>query len=262
MPTPHIHNFVISGGPCGGKSTGMSRVSERLSALGYQVIIIACMIASQSRPQIFGKHVWDVDLAKEFLRRWRSCREKNFDFKTWSPDAMTRNPRPPFSLFRPDIVTACEDVFYAPDTTEGTWAFKKLFHETHSQVMNSKDMDWKLKNAAAMDRIRRPREMADGKTWRNTLTNSHLAASNVSSRRPDVPVGKSLAEALHIQLQLPSEKTPEALQWWKNLIDKTTNYPSLASENLFSYHTGLVSHAATLPGFPMEILENIIARQI
>ena len=35
-----IFKIVLTGGPCGGKSTAMAAISERLNALGYQVFVV------------------------------------------------------------------------------------------------------------------------------------------------------------------------------------------------------------------------------
>jgi CYTH domain-containing protein/thymidylate kinase len=35
-----IHTIVLTGGPCGGKSTGMSVVSDRLRSLGFNVLVV------------------------------------------------------------------------------------------------------------------------------------------------------------------------------------------------------------------------------
>jgi len=35
-----LHKFVLTGGPCGGKTTTMSALSERLSAHGYRVYVV------------------------------------------------------------------------------------------------------------------------------------------------------------------------------------------------------------------------------
>jgi len=37
---PYIFKVVLTGGPCGGKSTAMAAISERLTALGYQVFVV------------------------------------------------------------------------------------------------------------------------------------------------------------------------------------------------------------------------------
>jgi len=38
---PKITKIVITGGPCGGKSTGLSKIEEHFSALGYHVIFVS-----------------------------------------------------------------------------------------------------------------------------------------------------------------------------------------------------------------------------
>lgn len=46
---PKIFRFCITGGPCGGKTTGLSYLSEKLREEGYEVLIVpeaATMIAS------------------------------------------------------------------------------------------------------------------------------------------------------------------------------------------------------------------------
>jgi len=37
---PHITKIVITGGPCGGKSTGLSRIEKHFSGLGYYVMFV------------------------------------------------------------------------------------------------------------------------------------------------------------------------------------------------------------------------------
>lgn len=37
---PYVFKVVLTGGPCGGKSTAMSQLSERLQSLGYQVYLV------------------------------------------------------------------------------------------------------------------------------------------------------------------------------------------------------------------------------
>lgn len=38
MPHP-IHRFVITGGPCSGKTTGLATIQQRLTNMGYQVLV-------------------------------------------------------------------------------------------------------------------------------------------------------------------------------------------------------------------------------
>jgi hypothetical protein len=38
-----IYRIVLTGGPCGGKSSAMTKLSERLQSLGYQVFIVCIM---------------------------------------------------------------------------------------------------------------------------------------------------------------------------------------------------------------------------
>lgn len=40
MSTQNIRRIAVTGGPCGGKSTGLVRIREHLSKLGYRVIIV------------------------------------------------------------------------------------------------------------------------------------------------------------------------------------------------------------------------------
>lgn len=35
-----IHRIVLTGGPCGGKTTALSRITERLASLGYRVFVV------------------------------------------------------------------------------------------------------------------------------------------------------------------------------------------------------------------------------
>jgi predicted ATPase len=37
---PRITKIVITGGPCGGKSTGLSRIEKHFSGLGYHVMFV------------------------------------------------------------------------------------------------------------------------------------------------------------------------------------------------------------------------------
>lgn len=35
-----IHKIVLTGGPCGGKSTGLSKIEQELTEKGYKVFIV------------------------------------------------------------------------------------------------------------------------------------------------------------------------------------------------------------------------------
>ena len=37
---PKIHRIVLTGGPCGGKTTALAGISERLQSLGYRVFLV------------------------------------------------------------------------------------------------------------------------------------------------------------------------------------------------------------------------------
>ena len=37
---PYVYKVVLTGGPCGGKSTAMSELSARLKSLGYEVFLV------------------------------------------------------------------------------------------------------------------------------------------------------------------------------------------------------------------------------
>ncbi|MBI3270960.1 MAG: AAA family ATPase [Planctomycetes bacterium] len=39
-PPPSLHRICLTGGPCGGKTTSLSQVTERLQALGYRVFVV------------------------------------------------------------------------------------------------------------------------------------------------------------------------------------------------------------------------------
>jgi hypothetical protein len=40
MPDPAVHRIVLTGGPCAGKTTALSHISERLQSLGVKVFIV------------------------------------------------------------------------------------------------------------------------------------------------------------------------------------------------------------------------------
>jgi predicted ATPase len=39
-PTSTVYRFALTGGPCGGKSTALVEVADRLRSLGYQVFVV------------------------------------------------------------------------------------------------------------------------------------------------------------------------------------------------------------------------------
>ncbi len=69
-----IHRIVLTGGPCAGKSTGLSRIEQELSDRGYKVFVVAETatelitggIKPTEMPLIqFQKAIFDVQTAKE-----------------------------------------------------------------------------------------------------------------------------------------------------------------------------------------------------
>lgn len=69
-----IHKIVITGGPCAGKSTGMSRIDEAFSKRGYKVVFVhevatelinSCLQPWSFSRDTFQKAVVNMQLAKE-----------------------------------------------------------------------------------------------------------------------------------------------------------------------------------------------------
>src|SRR3989344_5360170 len=56
----HVPKFAITGGPCGGKSTGIPFVAEKLSNAGYKPFIVdeaaTLLIKSGMSPALFSNH--------------------------------------------------------------------------------------------------------------------------------------------------------------------------------------------------------------
>lgn len=69
-----IHRIVLTGGPCAGKSTGLSRIEQELSDRGYKVFVVSEtateLITGGIKPTemplvLFQKAIFDVQSAKE-----------------------------------------------------------------------------------------------------------------------------------------------------------------------------------------------------
>lgn len=69
-----IHHFVLTGGPCAGKSTALVHTSEKLSQIGYRVFTVpeaasTCITSGISPASVglyeFQKHVMDLSLTLE-----------------------------------------------------------------------------------------------------------------------------------------------------------------------------------------------------
>ncbi|XRA98300.1 AAA family ATPase [Pycnococcus provasolii] len=65
-----VYVIVLTGGPCGGKSTGLSHLNERLSALGFRVYAspeaATILISTGARPTFTGAKPWTVDTLNIF----------------------------------------------------------------------------------------------------------------------------------------------------------------------------------------------------
>ena len=59
----HIYQIVLTGGPCGGKSTAMTRLSSRLNEIGYQALVLPEI------PTLFNQcgAIFNPEMAKEEL---------------------------------------------------------------------------------------------------------------------------------------------------------------------------------------------------
>lgn len=82
-----ITNIVLTGGPCGGKSTGLSRISQELANRGYKVYVIpeaaTDLIMGGIKPQemnivLFQEAILKLQLTKEeiYLKKAKEYQEK------------------------------------------------------------------------------------------------------------------------------------------------------------------------------------------
>ena len=71
-----VEKIVITGGPCAGKSTAMSRISKELTQLGYKVLIIA-----ESATELISSGLTPVDFAEfqTYLTKYQLDKERIYE---------------------------------------------------------------------------------------------------------------------------------------------------------------------------------------
>ena len=63
-----IHRIVLTGGPCGGKSTALAHISDRLRSLGFRVFC-----APEAATLLIGGGATPLGLEPEALVRFQAC---------------------------------------------------------------------------------------------------------------------------------------------------------------------------------------------
>ena len=78
---PQIHKLVLTGGPCGGKTTALARLSSYLQQRGYQVYTVpeasTMLLTNGCSPQFFAKEGWG-NVFQESLLKIQVALEDNF----------------------------------------------------------------------------------------------------------------------------------------------------------------------------------------
>lgn len=163
-----IWKLVITGGPCGGKTDGISAIKKFLKSKGLNVIIVSEVATELINSGItidkLGLEEFETILIKRSLSKERkayyaaSHRKKNtvilydrglLDIKAYMPEEMFYSLMDKFSLTENDIVERYDAVFHLVTTADGAEKFYTLKNNEarREPIEEARMLDKKTKTA-------------------------------------------------------------------------------------------------------------------